>query len=155
VATIIKQSSNAKNKTKSKQGAIKKWQLLATYCCPASPLHLSHSFKPENFSVFICGILRIYLFRLPFCVPRVKHPPTFNPPPTRAFPSTSLTIWNNFYHPRIARKPPPPPSENAPPPNAVATSVTRFSLFPFQFFRCIPGNPTFLPLLTFNNAVKS
>lgn len=134
MATIIKQSSNAKNKTKSKQGAIKKWQLLATYCCPASPLHLSHSFKPENFSVFICGILRIYLFRLPFCVPRVKHPPTFNPPPTRAFPSTSLTIWNNFYHPRIARKPPPPlPRKMRHPLMLLPLPLRDFHYFRFNF----------------------
>lgn len=138
--TVTRSKDYKKNKTKmkpkSKQDAIKSgncWRHIAILLS----VHLSHSHltasqhhSPENFRVFICGILRIYLFRLPShnsCLDEISA--TFNPRPHFHFTYNSEHF---LPHPLLPH-----------PLNAVATSVTRFSLFPIQFFRCVPAKRTF------------
>lgn len=153
------------NNRKKKQGAIKRrncWRhiaLLAPLCtaqlsstwlgflllpttssssdpCTAPLLFYPHN--PSHFPVFflklcvfICGILRIYLFWLFY---NIAATASLSQPPSPLLPVTpsrqcNLSISYTFRH---------TPSSALPhSSNAVATSVTRFSLFPFQFFRCV------------------
>lgn len=155
------------NNRKEKQGAIKKrncWRhiaLLAPLCtaqlsstrlglafclCPPPAAALIHVPLPSPYlpfplsfpvfcllklCVFICGILRIYLFWLFY---NIAATASLSQPRSPLLPVTpsrqcNLSISYTFRH---------TPSSALPhSSNAAATSVTRFSLFPFQFFRCV------------------
>lgn len=151
--------------TERKTRRNKKTQLLATYCALRTALLSSSQFgstwlgflpspttssssdpctpprtslpcplqSPPQVCVFICGILRIYLFWLFYNIPATVSA-LFPPPRPLSRPHASA-IW---VFPILAATFPPTPSSALPhSSNAVATSVTRFSLFPFQFFRCV------------------
>lgn len=150
--------------TEKKTRRNKKTQLLATYCAlrsaqltsafclrPPPAAALIHVLLPYplpvlpclvpcrvllKLCVFICGILRIYLFWLFYNIPAtVSLSQPSSPPRGPLSRPHASAIW---VFPILSVTLPPSPSSALPhSSNAVATSVTRFSLFPFQFFRCV------------------
>lgn len=130
----------------------KKTQLLRHIAPPTTRLTLSSLLLSLSLSftvdlcVFICGILRIYLFWHFFY--NIPTEANIQPEP---IPLSTIRLHLHLRpHLCLCPRPhttaiwvlpiamPPPSTSAVPSPsNAVATSVTRFSLFPFQFFRCV------------------
>lgn len=141
-------------KPKSKQDAIKSgncWRHIAILLS----VHLSHSHltasqhrRPENFRVFICGILRIYLFRLPShnsCLDEISAT-TFNPRPHFHF-----TYNSEHFLPTLSQRHPLPPPSTMPLP----LPLRDFHYFRFNFSVVFLRSELSPQLLTFNNLVKS